>query len=120
MTYIRQLPIVSSVKSLHHPRIEDLSISTVLYALSDPVRLEIVVYLAEVGESACNAIDPRIPKSTISHHFKVLRESGLVHVRVQGTHRLLSLRARDLEDRFPGFLAIVVSLAQKTLAEPKG
>jgi DNA-binding transcriptional ArsR family regulator len=50
-----------------------------------------------------------VAKSTLSHHFKVLREAGITYTRANGTHRLMSLRKDDLEDRFPGLLTSVLN-----------
>ena len=59
-----------------------------------------------VGE--CNAVDPTVPKSTLSHHLKTLRESGLVRNEPNGRQRTITLRKEELEQRFPGLLATVL------------
>ena len=79
-----------------------------LHALSDPVRLEIVRLLADEEERPCSAVEAKVAKSTLSHHFKVLREAGITHTRANGTHRLMSLRKADLDERFPGLLSSVI------------
>jgi DNA-binding transcriptional ArsR family regulator len=81
----------------------------VLQALSDPVRLQIVRHLARVGEVACGTVPVAVSKSTISHHYKVLREAGVIQVRVEGTRRFHALRREDLDARFPGLLDAVLS-----------
>lgn len=80
-----------------------------LYALSDPVRLEIVRQLAFEGETPCGGVDLPVAKSTASHHFKVLREAGVIHVRQEGTQRCISLRRADLDGRFPGLLDAILN-----------
>ena len=100
------------MRDLYHPRIEDVEIENVLHALSDHVRLEIVRVLAEVEEIPCSSLDVAVSKSTMSHHFKVLRESGVTHTRANGTKRLVSLRERELEQRFPGLIASVLQAAK--------
>ncbi|MED1178493.1 ArsR/SmtB family transcription factor [Bacillus paralicheniformis] len=85
-----------------------MSLSAVLYALSDQIRLQIIKNLAEAGEQSCSAVNVPIPKSTLSHHFKVLRESGVIHTRIEGTQRFISLRQEDLDSRFLGLLQIVL------------
>jgi len=80
----------------------------VLQALSDPVRLRIIVALATGGELSCKAIDLPVVKSTCTHHFRVLREAGVIRQRQEGTSRLNSLRRADLETRFPGLLEAVL------------
>jgi DNA-binding transcriptional ArsR family regulator len=93
------------------PRIDDLALATVMAALSDPARLEIVRVLAAEGERTCGTFDLGLSKATRSHHFKVLREAGITHTRAEGTHRHVSLRRDDLEARFPGLLPAVLAAA---------
>jgi DNA-binding transcriptional ArsR family regulator len=82
----------------------------VLHALSDPMRLQIVAELAaDGGERSCNSFDLPIVKSTCTHHFKVLREAGVIRQRLAGTKRISSLRSDDLEARFPGLLGAVLA-----------
>jgi DNA-binding transcriptional ArsR family regulator len=94
-----------------HPALDDLDLATVLHALSDPVRLEIVAGLAGGDERACGSFDVTVTKSTCTHHFRVLREAGLIRQRQQGTMRLNSLRRDDLEARFPGLLGTILKAA---------
>lgn len=91
-----------------HPRTDELDMPSVLHALSDPVRLEIVRTLHGKPELSCSHIPAPVTKSTLSHHLKVLREAGLTHTRAEGTLRLVSLRTADLEARFPGLLECVL------------
>jgi DNA-binding transcriptional ArsR family regulator len=100
------------VRDLYHPRVEDVGLPSVLHALSDPVRLEIVRYLATVDETPCSTLNAAVSKSTMSHHFKVLREAGLTHTRAHGTKRLITLRREELEQRFPGLLDSVLHAAK--------
>jgi DNA-binding transcriptional ArsR family regulator len=96
------------MRNLHHPRVDEVTLPDVLHALSDPVRLQIVHALAQREEQSCSAVESSVSKSTLSHHFKVLREAGVTHTRVNGTHRYVSLRRDDLEERFPGLLRSVL------------
>jgi|SRR5215204_2044789 len=103
----------------HHPSRRELELSSVLHALSDPARLEIVRLLAKGHEPACGTFELGLSKATLSHHFRVLRESGVLLVRPEGRKRLLSLREDDLNERFPGLLDAVLSAEDaraKTLA----
>jgi DNA-binding transcriptional ArsR family regulator len=100
------------MRNLHHPRTEELTLADVLHALSDPVRLQIVRSLAEREEQSCSAVEASVSKSTLSHHFKVLREAGVTYTRVNGTHRLVSLRRDELEERFPGLLNSVLDASR--------
>jgi len=97
----------------HHPSCEELELPAVLHALSDPARLQIVRKLADGDECTCGTFDLGLSKATLSHHFRVLRESGVVRTRPDGRKRMLSLRDEDLNDRFPGLLEAVLE-AQKT------
>jgi DNA-binding transcriptional ArsR family regulator len=105
-------PRLDQVRILHHPRVEEVSLPDLLHALSDPVRLQIVRALSECEEQSCSAVESSVSKSTLSHHFKVLREAGLTHTRVNGTHRYVSLRRDELEDRFPGLLRSVLEASR--------
>ena len=96
------------MRTLHHPRIDEIALPDVLHALSDPVRLQIVRALADREEQSCSSVEASVSKSTLSHHFKVLREAGVTHTRVNGTHRLVSIRREELEERFPGLLDSVL------------
>ena len=97
------------VAPLAHPEREELDLASVLHALSDPMRLRIVADLAASGgERTCKSFNLPIVKSTCTHHFKVLREAGLIRQQVVGTKRVNSLRSEDLEARFPGLLDAVL------------
>jgi DNA-binding transcriptional ArsR family regulator len=93
---------------LFEPPADALDLTTVLQALGDTVRLKIVRVLAAEGERACGAVDLGVSKATRSHHFKVLREAGVTHTRLEGTHRYVALRRDDLEARFPGLLEAIL------------
>jgi DNA-binding transcriptional ArsR family regulator len=100
---------------LYEPETADLDLTAVLQALGDPVRLTIVRVLASEGERACGTVELGISKATRSHHFKVLREAGLTHTRVEGTHRFVTLRRDDVEARFPGLLDAVLQTQTSTV-----
>ena len=93
----------------HHPARSELELPAVLHALSDPARLAIVRRLAAGHERSCGGFDLDLSKATLSHHYRVLREAGLVRARPDGRMRLLSLRREDLEARFPGLLDAVLA-----------
>jgi DNA-binding transcriptional ArsR family regulator len=93
---------------------------TVLQALSDPVRLEIVRQLSvcvDVGELSCGQIELSVSKSTASHHLKTLCASGVTAEREEGTRKYVRLRRDELEQRFPGLLASVLRAAEAEGAE---
>jgi DNA-binding transcriptional ArsR family regulator len=97
----------------HHPSRQELELSAVLHALSDPARLEIVRRLADGDEPSCGMFELGLSKATLSHHFRVLRESGVVLVRPEGRKRLLSLRTDDLNARFPGLIEAILSAKRR-------
>ncbi|PHX51372.1 ArsR family transcriptional regulator [Pseudomonas syringae pv. syringae] len=86
------LDIIPTMRTFQHPDPEDLTLERLLYALSDPVRMGIVC-----------------PKSSMSHHFRVLRDAGLVQTRNVGTTHMNSLRKQMLESRFPGLLDSILA-----------
>ena len=94
------------------PTSDEMTLPKVLHALSDEVRLVIVLKLAAAGELPCGSFKIAMPKSSLSHHFRVLRESGVVATRREGKEWVNTLRRDDLEARFPGLLDTVVSAAQ--------
>jgi DNA-binding transcriptional ArsR family regulator len=100
------------MRLLHHPDRKDIALPCVLHALGDPVRLEIVRRLAAAGEQHCVALDFPIAKSTMSNHFRILRESGIIYSRKEGTCQYNSLRREDLEACFPGLLDAVLKVAE--------
>ena len=103
---------MSKVKTVAHPPVEGLGLTKVLHALSDPVRLKLVRMLAAEGDLTCGALCLGRPKSSMSHHFKTMIEAGLLRVRVVGNIHLNSLRQDDLETRFPGLMAAILSQSE--------
>ncbi|MGW5261714.1 ArsR/SmtB family transcription factor [Microbispora sp. NPDC004025] len=95
-------------RTLDHPDRSEIRLEDVLHALSDPVRLQVVCYLAGSGESSCSAIDLAVSKSTSTHHFRVLREAGVIRQVYRGTAKMSSLRREDLDALFPGLLDTVI------------
>ncbi len=100
--------IHSDTDSIAVPPREELELAAVLHALSDPIRLQMVAALA-AGQLTCNRFDVPVTKSTCSHHFKVLREAGVIRQDKQGRAILNTLRREDLDARFPGVLESVLT-----------
>ena len=99
---------------ISHPERSQIQLEGVLHALSDPVRLRIARELAEVdGERRCGSFKCAVTKSTMTHHFKVLREAGVIRQRQEATLRLTSLRREDLDARFPGLLDRILEAAEE-------
>lgn len=88
----------------NHPEREQIRLENVLTALGNPLRLAVVRALALEGERACGSLLQAQTKSTMTHHWRVLRDSGVIWQRPSGRENLLSLRRDDLEARFPGLL----------------
>jgi DNA-binding transcriptional ArsR family regulator len=108
--------ISGTMTEIPHPTRDEIELSAVLHALSDPVRLTMVRYLAVAPEErSCRSFDVPVTKSTCTHHFKVLREAGVIHQRQEGTARLNTLREEDLDARFPGLLATILDAAGSDL-----
>jgi DNA-binding transcriptional ArsR family regulator len=99
------------VDPLGHPEPEQLELSSILHALSDPIRLRIVAVLADGEERSCKRFNLPVVKSTCTHHFRVLRDAGVIRQRQEGTARLNTLRREDLETCFPGLLDAVLRSA---------
>jgi DNA-binding transcriptional ArsR family regulator len=95
---------------LPEPAVSEIGLEAVLQALGDPVRLLIVRQLhSSENTRTCGSFDLPVGKSTASHHFKVLRESGVIRQRVHGRNRETELRQADLDERFPGLLGSVLN-----------
>lgn len=98
---------------IHHPERNEIELAGVMHALSDPHRLEIVRRLDESTEGRpCGGFGLEISKSTLTHHFRTLREAGVIRQERQGTTKMTWLRRDDLDARFPGLLDAVLSAAK--------
>lgn len=92
-------------KLFNHPAIADLTIDGVLYALSDPIRRNMLFRLMGCAGMNCSeACEDQLPASTISFHTRILREAGLIHSEKQGVSVINTARKADIEKRFPGLL----------------
>lgn len=100
--------------SLTHPPTEHLKLVDVLHALADPTRLTIVQTLREDAERACGTFPVTVAPSTLTHHFRVLREAGVIRQREDGNRRWTTLRQADLEARFPGLIDTVLDAASRS------
>ena len=93
------------------PELAAVDVLTVLQALSDPVRLEIVRQLAacqDDGGLMCGELELPVSKSTGSHHLKTLHLAGITAERQQGVCKYISLRRSELDERFPGLIDSVI------------
>jgi DNA-binding transcriptional ArsR family regulator len=94
----------------YHPPAADISLTEVLSALGDPIRLEIVRILSDGAEHLRPDFDVPVGQSTLSHHMKTLRDAGVAFSRPEGTRCFVSLRP-ELAERFPGLLDAVLRAA---------
>jgi DNA-binding transcriptional ArsR family regulator len=103
----------TSSRELAHPEIGEIRLERVLHALSDPIRMRMVSDLnaAERG-MPCAAFDLPVTKSTATHHFRVLRESGVIRQVYRGTAKVSVLRRDDLGKLFPGLLDAMLDAAE--------
>lgn len=94
-----------------HPDLDQISLAQVLHGFADPARLHMVRTLQELGECQCSVVYAGLglSKSNASHHFRVLRESGILRRTQRGSQQYAALRATELQDRFPGLLASVLA-----------
>ena len=96
-------------QALIHPEPDEFDVLDILHALSDPTRMTIVQTLRAAPERACGTFPVDVAPSTLTHHFRVLREAGVIRQREDGNRRWTTLRAADLEHRFPGLLDTVMA-----------
>lgn len=108
------LTTLIGVRPLFHPSIEDVTVEGILHALSDPIRVAMYadIVAQECPQNCSNFLtvsDKAIPKSTLSQHFKILREAGLIRSERHGVEIRNVSRCTELEQRFPGLIRAIVS-----------
>jgi DNA-binding transcriptional ArsR family regulator len=115
------------MKPLFHPAIEDVTVEGILHVLSDPVRVAIFADLVNSGcpQTCSNFLQvsqKAIPKSTLSQHFKALREAGLVRGERHGVEMQNYSRCGEIDKRFPGLIAAIVKAhaTQQQAKRPRG
>ena len=102
------------MRPLFHPSIEDVTVEGILHALADPVRLALYAKLAaSTCSRSCSSLlgvsDNTVPKSTLSQHFRVLREAGLIRSERRGVEMQSSSRCAEIEQRFPGLISAILA-----------
>jgi DNA-binding transcriptional ArsR family regulator len=110
------------MRPLTHPAIEDVPVEAILHALSDPTR--VAIYADIVGQDCtqnCSALSQvselPIPKSTLSQHFKILREAGLIRGERRGVEMHNLSRCAEVEARYPGLISTIVNAHKIQLAD---
>lgn len=110
------------MRPLFHPAIEDVTVEGILHALSDPVRVAI---FSEIAGGGCSRIcsqfqavsERAIPKSTLSQHFKALREAGLIRGERRGVEMHNTSRCKEVDQRFPGLIPAIINAHQAQAKE---
>ncbi len=118
---VSSAPILRGVKPLFHPSINDVTVEGILHALSDPVRAAI---FANILGSDCSlncsnflsVSEKSVPRSTLSQHFRALREAGLIRGERRGVEMHNTTRCEEIEERFPGLVAAIIK-AHKAQAQ---
>ena len=111
------------MRPLMHPSVDDITVEGIMHALSDPVRVQIFLGVAYAAcAQTCSTFleisDQAIPKSTLSQHFKALREAGLIHSERKGVEIHNTARCAEIDQRFPGLLTAIID-AHKIQSERK-
>ncbi|MFE6176975.1 ArsR/SmtB family transcription factor [Streptomyces sp. NPDC056464] len=102
----------TAARTVEHPNLSEVSLQQVLDALVDPVRRTVVFQLARAdADMSCGSFEAPVSLSTLTHHFNVLREAGVIRQYYKGTAKLNTLRTEEMEERFPGLLSAVVDAA---------
>jgi DNA-binding transcriptional ArsR family regulator len=102
------------MRPLFHPSIEEITVEGILHALADPVRVAMYAdIVAQECSHNCSAFltvsDKPIPKSTLSQHFRALREAGLIRGERRGVEVHNTSRCAEVEQRFPGLIQAIVT-----------
>ena len=104
---------MGGMRPLFHPSIEDVTVEGILHALSDPVRAAIFsdIVGARCSQNCSDFLrvsEKEIPKSTLSQHFKALREAGLIRGERMGVEMQNTPRCAEIDNRFPGLIKAIV------------
>jgi DNA-binding transcriptional ArsR family regulator len=114
LNHFPEMTNLIDMRPLFHPSIQEVTVEGILHALSDPVRVAMYadIVAQECPQSCSNFLtvsDKAIPKSTLSQHFKILREAGLIRSERHGVELQNVSRCAELEQRFPGLIRAIVT-----------
>jgi DNA-binding transcriptional ArsR family regulator len=114
LNHFREMTTLIDMRPLFHPSIQEVTVEGILHALSDPIRAAMYadIVAQECPQSCSNFLkvsDKAIPKSTLSQHFKILREAGLIRSERHGVELQNASRCTELEQRFPGLIRAIVA-----------
>jgi DNA-binding transcriptional ArsR family regulator len=107
------------MRPVYHPPVSEITTQGILYALSDPVRVSIFVQLRQSNECGqnCSAFlnisRTPLPKSTLSQHFKILREAGLIRSERKGVELQNYSRCAELKKSHGPLIAAIVQAYEK-------
>lgn len=97
--------------ALPQPDLGEVRLEQVMSVLGEPIRLTILQKLLEYSDEwdhPCAWFGFDRPKSTLTHHYKVLREAGLITQRQYGLERRSRVRVDEIGDRFPGLIELLL------------
>ena len=111
------------MRPLYHPPVDRITVQGILYALSDPVRARIFIQLLRADcPKSCSAFlqvsDKTLPKSTLSQHFKVLREAGLIRSQREGVELRNQTRCAELKNKFGAMVTEILQAYKDELRKP--
>jgi DNA-binding transcriptional ArsR family regulator len=114
LNHLRETTTLIDMRPLFHPSIQEVTVEGILHALSDPIRVAMYAdIVAQECPQSCSSFlkvsDKPIPKSTLSQHFKILREAGLIRSERHGVEMQNVSRCTELERRFPGLIRAIVA-----------
>jgi DNA-binding transcriptional ArsR family regulator len=114
LNHFPEMTTLINMRPLFHPSVQEVTVEGILHALSDPVRVAMYadIVAQECPQSCSNFLtvsDKAIPKSTLSQHFKILREAGLIRSERHGVELQNVSRCAELEQRFPGLIRAIVT-----------
>ena len=122
LNHLLKVSTLIAMRPLFHPSIEEVTVEGILHALSDPIRVAMYadIVAQECPQSCSNFLtvsDKAIPKSTLSQHFKILRDAGLIRSERHGVEMHNISRCTELEQRFPGLIRAIVNAHTIQLAD---
>jgi DNA-binding transcriptional ArsR family regulator len=103
-----------------HPAPNEMEIGAIFAALADPLRRQVVLALAARPDEIrdCSSFALPVTKATRTHHFRVLREAGLIRQVDRGNSRTNQLRLTEIRQRFPGLVELLLAEAQGPIVTP--
>ena len=102
------------MRQIKHPPIDQIELTDIMYAFADPTRIEIIRQLVKSDRAmTCGELNLNRPKSSMSHHFKILREAGVLETIIEGKEHLNTLRLKEVNEKFPNLLSVLLEIINK-------